>query len=220
MVVRDGAVVNGQRPRGAGGVLHVDTAAVGGRNVVGDGHIGQGQAHVALVADAAAAGEGPVARLGEAVLDREPSQDDGKPRGGGDVVGVDVEDAVEVVAIDDDRAAAGVPDREGAPVVLFSVAGVSSGWAGGDGDLIGAGAGQVDGVTAGGGVGRLDGRAHGDGVGAVDHSRGGIDAGRDAEVGQAVDVEDGRDTAILQAFQVGAAGTVPARPSSRSKRRT
>src|SRR5262249_11837270 len=86
-IVRDRAVVDGQRPGGAGrGVLHGDTAAVGGRDVVGDDHVGQRQVGVTLIADAAAAAGGPVAGLGDAVLDGESLQ--GHQQLGGGVVGV------------------------------------------------------------------------------------------------------------------------------------
>ena len=70
----------------------------------------------------------------------------------------------------------------------------------GQGDLVGAGHGQVDGVAARRGVGLLDGGAQGD------------DAGRRVEdVGHAVDAEDGRDDAVLQQLQREAGPAVPGR---------
>src|SRR5262249_10273733 len=116
VVVADRAVVHRQRPGAVGRVLHHHPAAVGVGDVVGDHHVGQGQAGVALVADAAAGG-GRAVRVGGvegvAVLDGEPRH--GHDVFGGGVVGVagvDVEDAVEVVAVNDGRAAAGVGDGQ------------------------------------------------------------------------------------------------------------
>ena len=203
VVVADRAVGDGQRPGAVDRVLHDHAAAVGGRVVVGDDHVEQRQVGVALVADAAAGSVGAVwvSRVGHgAVLDGEALHADQELGGGvAGGAGVDVEDPVELVAIDDDGAAAGVLDEQRAVggagrvgndvevagrIVVLAGAGKS--------DLVGAGDGQVDGVIAQRGVGCLDGGAQGD------------DAdGRYEQVGGAVDVEDRRHTALFERFQVG-----------------
>ncbi len=93
-----------------------------------------------------------VAGLGDAVGDGEALHGHGDFRGGVvGVAGVDVEDAVEVVAVDGDGAAAGVDDGQ------VAAGGEDGELAGGvvglarrarQGDLVGAGDGQVDGVAA------------------------------------------------------------------------
>src|SRR5262249_60505156 len=119
LVVAEGAVVGRQRPGRADGVLEDDAAAVGRGTVVADDHVGQGQAGVAHVADAAAAGEaavhvGPGGVEGPAAGDGEALEGDGEGRRGvgGVEVGVDGEDAVEGAAVHDHPAAAGVLDGQ------------------------------------------------------------------------------------------------------------
>src|SRR5262249_33256266 len=101
VVVDELAVVDRQRPGAdVDEVLHHDAAAVGVGDVVGEDHVVQGQAGVALVADAAAGGRGTVGvgRIeGVAVLNGE-SLHGHQHRGGGGVGGGggEVEDAAQV----------------------------------------------------------------------------------------------------------------------------
>src|SRR5207302_906654 len=137
---------------GADGVLHGDAAAVVGRRVAVDDDVVDGQAGVALVPDGAAAAQGRGVGQG-GVIDRVAAgdgdglrgggtarqghrerlgtgRDSGGLRGGAEEVGVDVEDAVDAVAVDGDGAAAVVldgqvgrgEDGEGAPAVVARVA--------------------------------------------------------------------------------------------------
>src|SRR5262249_48178600 len=75
-VVADAAIVHPQRPRHANDVLHRDPAAICGGAIVCYDHVVQGQAGIALVADAAATGGRPIhvrpgAVEGTAVFDGE-----------------------------------------------------------------------------------------------------------------------------------------------------
>src|SRR5262249_33456689 len=85
--------------------------------------------------------------------------------------------------VEDAQVAAGGQDGEGTAGVVAQVGARQ-------GDAVGAGDGQIDGVAAGGGVGLLDGRAQRDRPGR-----------RVEDVGEAVDVEDGRHAAVLQRFE-------------------
>src|SRR5262249_14247621 len=110
VVVADDAVVDRQLPRFANAVLHGYTAAVGGGDVIGDDHVVQHQAGIALVADAATRSRCSVAGGGDAVGDREAlhGHAERRCRVGRVEQGVDVEDTVEVVAIDGDGSSASV----------------------------------------------------------------------------------------------------------------
>src|SRR6516225_1679684 len=111
MVVDDRSVVERQRPLGAGDVLHRHAAAVGGGRVVGQYIVVERQIDRALIADAAAAARRSIAGLRQAVLDGDAVDGDGAQHhvvAGDNIVGVDIEDARHVIAVDGDGAAAGI----------------------------------------------------------------------------------------------------------------